>query len=595
MDLGFSKEEVHARLLRTAAEMWGLHPSQFEAIDPMARMLLGATAKEIEKIGNELHDSDTRIFNRIAQYLLPDVMLRAEPAHGVVKLAPMGPQQVTRYEEMAFERSVRNRENLNKIETRELGFSAAGDHALTGARIAFRVHGTELCAVEGLRLRDLAEIRSACGPGVIYLGLAGATEAVGEVTLYFDWLNDPARDRCHQALAKITAQDIHGASLSIAPGLGGDASVRDARRLIDPSAGIEERVRAYYDDRFVRIHVPALPIGSPPGVEQAFAQARIAGVEDIRWLRLDLPSDLSAQQVREALVLDNCVPVLNRSLGKAIFRLQKDLNIKRLETDGFFLQLEKAESGSGKRYAEVPSLDLVDVSRGSYTLRFGVAGRFDARDGSQLLDHVLDLLKEEKRAFSAMDVASTTTDLKTIEQTIEKVRKRIGGQLEQSDRPYITLKPFEESETAHVYYWTTDGVAANNIPVGSPIRCKHPALAPSGSALLVSSAVGAKDARTPKELVQRYKAAVLSRGTIVTRQDIIEHCKAVCGVDLEHVAVMDGVTLSPDPGKGLMRCLEVVLTFRPFGADGPDTDELRKRIRADLNTSAGLSLPVRVR
>src|SRR6188768_834741 len=100
METGYSKEEVYGRLLRNAGEMWGLHASELEGIDPLVRLLLGAMAKEVEKLGNDLHSSDTRIFRRIAQYLLPDAKLYAQPAHGVVRLEPSGPQEITRYDEL---------------------------------------------------------------------------------------------------------------------------------------------------------------------------------------------------------------------------------------------------------------------------------------------------------------------------------------------------------------------------------------------------------------------------------------------------------------------------------------------------------------
>ncbi|HMZ48893.1 MAG TPA: hypothetical protein PLP28_07945, partial [Flavobacteriales bacterium] len=89
-------------MLRNAGEMWGMHGSELEGIDPLVRLLLGAMAKEVEKLGNDLRSSDTRIFRRIAQYLLPDARLYARPAHGILQLDPAGAQDITRYDELSF-------------------------------------------------------------------------------------------------------------------------------------------------------------------------------------------------------------------------------------------------------------------------------------------------------------------------------------------------------------------------------------------------------------------------------------------------------------------------------------------------------------
>ena len=595
METGYSKEEVYARLLRNAGEMWGLHVSELEALDPLVRLLLGAMAKEVEKLGNDLHSSDTRIFRRIAHYLMPDARLFAQPAHGVVRLEPADAQEVTRYDELSYEKQWRNKDDLNRQESIDLGFTAVGTYRMDGMYVACRAQGEGLYGIERLRTPLLAPLGTTLAPGEVYLGFLGCTDEARTVSLYFDWLSDPLRDDHFRSLHKITAFNMVNEGLRVVPGLHPEDPVRDLRTTTDPIAGLEERTRIYYDERFLRITFSGpLPAGAPPVVDQAVAKTNLAQAGEIRWLRLVFPSEFDVRHVREAVILDNCVPAVNRRLQKIVYRLHKEFNIKRLDIEGWFQGIEKAESSAGQKYAEVPSLDMVDVSPGTYAMRLGTAGRFDQRDGMEYMNHMIDLLREERRSFAAMDASSTLSDLRAIEQVLEKLDKRLHAPDGMSGQRYILIKPYTAAENAHVYYWTTDGEVADGLPAGTLMRSKNSGLARSGTVTLVSTTVGARNELDAKETVQLYKSMVLSRGVILTRQDIIEHCKYAGASELENVTVEEGVMVSPDHGRGLVRCLDVRLKFLPHRTDQDVMERVRRRITADLSASTGSSLPIRV-
>lgn len=595
MESGYSKEEVYARMLRNAGEMWGMHGSELEGIDPLVRLLLGAMAKEVEKLGNDLRSSDTRIFRRIAQYLLPDARLYARPAHGILQLDPAGAQDITRYDEMSFEKQWRNKEDMNREDSIDLGFTATGTHTMDGLRIICRAQGSSLLGIERLRTPELTSLGTTLAPGEVYLGLTGPTSEARSLTLYFDWLSDPQRDTWFRSLHKVTAFDMGNNSLSVGRGPGSEEPVHDLRRTTNAIADIEEHTRLYYAERFLRIAFPTpLPAGAPPVVEQALARTNLAGIGNIRWVRLVFPSEFGPREIRDALILDNCVPVLNRRLQRTVFRLHREFNIKRLNVEGFFQGIEKAESGSGQKYAEVPSLDMSEVTPGTYTMRQGTAGRFDDRDGTEFMNHMLDLLDEERRSFAAMDVNTTVSELRTIEQVLEKLGRRVQASGTGEGQRYIMIKPFTSSENAHVYFWTTDGEMADGLPVGTRFNCRNAGLSSTGQVTLVSTTTGARNELSPKETVQLYRSMILSRGVLLSRQDIVEHCRYVGSSDIESVTVEEGVMASPDHGRGLLRCLDVNLKFLPGRNDPEIVERVKRRITADLAASAGSSMPIRV-
>ncbi|MEZ4808099.1 MAG: hypothetical protein R2815_11610 [Flavobacteriales bacterium] len=591
---GGSRDEVKERLLRMAAEVWNMPGIRTGQVDPLVNLLFGAMSLEVERIGHAIHDSDARVFERIARYLLPEVLTIAEPAHGIVRLQPEKRLTATRYEEMTYEQTVRRKENMNRPETREFCFSVAGDVPLGGIRLVCRVWGSELATLEGSRWTAAANLPQAMEPQAMYLGFDGDIQEDEVVRLYFDWPGSSARERCLLALPRITAHDMEGAPLPCGTGVALSDTALEAAGDTDLSFLLERRVRAYYHERFVRIRTGHLP-GTPP---ESFTEAlEEAGLDDpgaIRWLRIDLPSDISPQLLHEAVLLDQCVPVINRRLEKAIYRLQHELNIKQLDATGTFLGMEKAESNKGQTYAEVPSAEQVDSTPGSYTVRHGATARYDERDGSELLQHAVDQVREESRAFASMDVASTVTDLRSIGQALSRIERRLQETNTGQARAYVAMRPFDRTETAHLHYWTTDGEAANGIPAGTLLRGKGQNIAVRGTIQLVTNTIGARVRGSRRELVQQYRAAVLSRGRLVTRRDIMEHCRMVCGAKLKNVTVESGIMPSADPVQGLVRCLDITLTFDDRTTSTSDAAYFRERLRTELNSASALSVPLRL-
>jgi len=590
-----SREEVKERLLRTAADAWGMPGIRTGQVDPVVDLLFGALALEIERVGHAIHDSDARVFERIAKYLLPEVFTLAEPAHAVAKLHPEKRLTATRYDEMTFERTVRRKENMNRPETHEYCFSVAGDVNLCGTRIVCRALADGIEVPNGTRWTPAAALPFAIGPQVMYLGLQGEFAENEVVRLYLDWPGQAARERCLMALSRITVHDT--ASTPLHTGVGLAQSEPDKGNIGRPEVSVllEKWVRAFYNDRFLRIEAGQLTAPPPDGFIPAVQQAGVPDPATVRWIRLDFPSDISPQLIREAMVLDHCVPLVNRRLEKAIYRLQHEINIKRLDANGSFLGMEKAESNQGQVYAEVPSAEQVDNTAGSFTIRHGTTARFDERNGSELLQHAVDLVREESQAFASLDMATTVSDLRAIGQALSRIERRLQEAKAGKAHTYVAIRPFGRTETAHLHYWTTDGTTANGIPAGTHLRSKQQSLAARGPVQLVTATTGAREQRSQKELIQQYRAAVLSRGRIVTRRDIIEHCRMVCGMRLRTVTVEEGVMLSPHNAKGLVRCLDVVLVFDERSASTEEIGYFRERLHAELNAASALSLPLRLR
>jgi|GEM_PF-1246317 len=590
----FNKEQVYRRLLRNAAELWGMHETDLDSMDPLAKMLLGATSKEIERIGNELQSSDTRIFKRIAQFLLPDEIQQAIPAHAVIQVHPVETGEVTRYEEFAYEKRWRNKADLNKVETADVRFSPAGEFSTSDCKLIYRAQGQILKSTAGLVTEDLTRFESQIPQNEIYLGFRIGERETNEIRLYFDWMNISNKRTLIDEFSKLSIYDIAGQPVLTRRGIKGEEDEFNINELVEVNSRLEEKVNKYYEDRFLRFTIDdSVSNRIPPFLGDALDEVGENNPESIRWMKLVLPAGLSIQQMNDVVLIDNAIPSLNRSLHRSIYRMHKELNIKKLDFDNFFLEVERAESNQGLIYHECPSLDIMEMDKGSFTIRLGGTGRLDERDGYEYLNYVLDLLRDEKQSFASLDVTSTISDLRDIEQVLQRVKKRVSDGKGGSNQPYIIVKPHSNSENAHIYFWSTDGTMANGIPLNSRLRCRNSGLTRNGQVTMVTQSIGGRNEMDGKQMVQAYRSAVLSRGTVVTKRDIMEACRTICGDRLLTIKIDKGVMTSVEPGEGLLKTIDVKAKFKK--TTSPEMSEhLRQQMQSELKAASNFAIPLRV-
>jgi hypothetical protein len=114
--------------------------------------------------------------------------------------------------------------------------------------------------------------------------------------------------------------------------------------------------------------------------------------------------------------------------------------------------------------------------------------------------------------------------------------------------------------------------------------------------VLLTSSFGGRSALNDIEKLYTYKNALLTRGRMVTAEDIKSTCFAELGDKISGVEIKKGVMMDPRPNKGLIRTLEVHLTPAPdFRATREEWEGLCKDLQAFLKQkSSAISLPLRV-
>ena len=122
---------------------------------------------------------------------------------------------------------------------------------------------------------------------------------------------------------------------------------------------------------------------------------------EIICFKLQFTTAFPLNAISDLYVSINCFPVVNRHLNKFTYRLQNTLNIVPLATEELFQDLISISTSEGKSFMSNPMGTGFLQWSWFYTLRYGGVERFDDRQSVELLNNVIELLRDESAAFSS--------------------------------------------------------------------------------------------------------------------------------------------------------------------------------------------------
>src|SRR4030095_6120238 len=109
-EINNSREVIKNRMLKHALNNWNLKNT--DDMDPAVKLIMEALALEIHNLGNEIEDTQSRILEKIANLLSPDFLTAPNPAHGIVRVAPVEPEEVLTTATTFFtQRKISSRQN----------------------------------------------------------------------------------------------------------------------------------------------------------------------------------------------------------------------------------------------------------------------------------------------------------------------------------------------------------------------------------------------------------------------------------------------------------------------------------------------------
>ena len=334
----------------------------------------------------------------------------------------------------------------------------------------------------------------------------------------------------------------------------------------------------------------------PAGFEKVFPAKDLQKLSGkCIWIRVEF--NPAADQMLPDLVCGlNCFPVVNKKLNEFTFRLAQNLNIVPLKSTDYFYSVKSLYNQDGMAYTGNPLNTPRNLDSGTYLLRHGNVERFDSRESAELINYLLDLLRDESGAFSVLGNEFIASGLKQLNQTLSLIEQRMNNQPDTKEaQHYLFISPFNENENVFVSFWSTNGQLANNIKAGNKLELYASGELRSESIVFVTTTISGRAKLNDVESLGAFKSAQLSRDRIVTQQDIRMACFHELGSELEDVTVEKGFAVSSEVKSGFIQTVNVKLKIsRSNRYTGDEWADICENLGARINKNSTGFTPVRV-
>jgi hypothetical protein len=576
-----SREHIKTRMLRNAARAWGYSETESESsFDPLVSMLLSACSVELEKISGEIQGSRARVLERLVQLLSPDAFTGALPAHAVACARPVdagldiaGDAQYYTTRKMAA--STESEDQL----TKDVFFSPTGHFHLNRAAVRFMATGTSLYRMNGItkELITQSDAGKDLPANTLWLGIDEPGTSLSHSLFHFDLRNDAEKQLFYHQLPKAKWY-WNDQVLPHSPGYGPRSISGEQldletvlNREDDVSGKIKKQVNAFYKPYFVTLLDPEnIAAGKDNSVLGDIIAETFTGKgatplkqQSLRWICIDFPQTITSRLLQDVVCVMNSFPVVNRRLHDLTYRLQELVNIIPLQTEDLFFDLETVTNDEG-RVLNTRNFKQREEDAFGVLLRNGGVGRFDERDAASIVDYLVQLLRDESAAFSTLGNDFMNTEMKQIQQIINKLEQRLfAKQQSREQTPYLMVRNQAKAPWQNIFlrYWSTCGAEGNHIKAGTQLRLYRGSSLEGNQVMLVSTTLGGRNKLGTADSVLAYKTALLSKDRLVTTEDIRSFCHYQLGDRVKQITIEKGVMIHPDQQQGFLKTLDVKISL----------------------------------
>ncbi len=611
-----SKEAIRSRMIRTASGLWGFPDNQdINTFDPIVGMIFGAMAEELHGIATEIKKTDARIVEKLYELLFSQHIFTQFPAHSIVRAKPLQPQ-VTVSDNYQFTHVRKVSRTVNKetvYENKAIYFTPSSEITLFKGELKYIGAGNQLFEVSDQVKEPVGTTESGTISDFskIFLGLRldNLIEKLDGLSILFEIKNKQNEDRFYSLLSSArwsinNNEIIFRQGFESEPPEGRNALVEMLRLENDISYKTCRFVNDYYHRRFMtagkgEYNLKTLgEAGSlPADFRKRFPSYILKSIpSDILWIEAELFQPVPSEVIRDLTASINCFPVMNRELKEFTQTMAQGINIIPLHTDDLFFDMRSVTDSKGTVYKSLHSSGNDAGGEEGYWIRQGGVARFDSRDAAEVLTHLTELVRDERAAFSLLGTDLVSSELKQLDQIISRMKQRLdSASLRNDSKPYLMLNCRTNYERVFVQFWSTCGELANHIRADSRLEVHKGTEIENGSVAMVTNTIGGRQQLSREDKMNKLRRALLSKGRIVTIEDIKALCFEYFGNDLNRVEIKKGVCLDPSPRKGMSRSLDIYLTLNrlhPFTEE--DLLQKTESLKVILKNESVNLLPFRI-
>lgn len=570
-------ESIKDRILRRAARTWGYSDSELEtSFDPIVTMLLEACASELEKLASQMNNSRSRIVERLLEIMLPESNFTTYPAHAIIHATPTENNFSLSLKHQFFsKKNIPNIYNpINPI-IKDIYFGPTAPFKLNTAELSFIAFHNTLYKISRNSYKDIfLKSEKHLQPGSLWLGITCPTEAdqLQDLLFYVDIKNNHQKEIFFHYLKQAKLY-IHGEEYPLKEGFNVSVPEVGIESIIDKNYNrlnqIYSEVNKFYAEKFKTIPkniflTPEL-LKTPSELLSLFTPDKLDALKNTLWLRIEFPEAMVTDILENVIFSLNCFPVVNKQLLTTTRKIDPYINYIPLETIDTFLDLEYITDTHNTSY-HLKNFTDGNLSYGEATLRNSGVVRFDERNASELIQYLMELLKDESASFSVIGSDFVENIIKEISQLIATLEQKTKEhRFIKSNFPYVVIKPSQEIEKASgdvytIEYWATCGEEANDMKPGSRLETHKGTDFQQNTSYLMTPSVGGKIRFSTREKILSYRASLLTHGRVVTFADI----KAFCFNHFKHiitsVEIRKGTKKDLSLKQGFTRTIDILIT-----------------------------------
>ena len=579
----YSKEAIKARMLQNATKLWGL--KNIQSLDPFVKLLIDAFSTEIFKANNEIESINGRILEKLSRLLTPTKYAHPNPSHAIAFSYPdEDKEMIMEHSEYFLKKQMNSRQKNQSDKQVEISFTPIDSVELIKAQTALIIVGNtaysideELNKIPIIRLEakveeyrtikigiDISDYNSEVFPSKIALFCSNPT---------YENVDFVYRLLPH---VKVFHNDI---PLEVSSGLTyfEDSSAEGFEKIFEFQSikqKIKEDIKNAYREKFIEVTgiYPSMFKKIEPGLPEDIDDGNTAWApyrgKKILWLKLEFPPQFTAEILENFLFVLNAFPIYNRGWKKTEYALDIMGNNIPLETtdDEFFLYVDEVIDGRGKKYQEIPFTPTGNLDGDLYTLRKGGMERFTNRNATDLMAHVMELLRDEVAAFSIINRDKVKDVLGEISEKMKGLMKKveIANQELKEDVNYVIIEPLESAAHTYASFWISHCTLANNIRPGTVFNSQKRAQ----SLTLLTQTSGGAEEQKQSDTILAYKYALTTKDKIISVEDVKNYCKMILKDSLKKINVSRGTMISDRPHEGFIRTVDIDIVVQDYSYYG---------------------------
>lgn len=548
--------EIKERILKFAMELWGINEPR--NMDPVVDLLLDVFANETARLYQEIKASDSRLLYQLSRILIDNKWVLPIPAHALMSVAPNNDETCVLNAEDHFytEKFIFGKESV------QVFFTPLFNYPLVNARLGIIAYGDTVKTVSEKSISSS-----------LFL------DRKEQIESYVVWLGFDINEKHLSETQEMTLCLIPDDTLFV-PFLhmtriydctGKEIPVQFGLKVQDPfnNAHYFDGITNFYNDYYVKISLTDAD-KSLKTLSQQFPSARqtenIDTDKKFFWIKLLLPEIFNSQDYLNSLnIYLNTYPVVNRKLVYKQHNFATNGRYIPLPCPkgSYFLNIRSICDNTGKEYTDRQQ-QYEENPTGIFDLYFGNLERFDSDSAIDLINQIIQRIREDGNAFSALNPDLLTAQLKELFFKLSEIEKSVENvnRDEKRQRIFALTVPAPNATSAEVKFWTTSGQLANGLDERAFVQQFNMEKYDATSLVFRTPVQGGIVHTEESNLVHSLRYGLVSRDRIVSKRDIHNYIYHKMGNNVDTIQIKDGIAISPERKKGFVRIVQVEIKLK---------------------------------